>query len=149
MPLSPPTSANPTKSSPAAPRCSTRILFPPSKSAWVALSKTSWINHDKNHRFPAEIISHAVWWYFRFCLSYRDVDRVVVRALSPSLVGGQISPIPRGVPKTIMLRRPTEDSTIASKCSQRPTLYANVADVPIQLTMPADVMLSPAFIPPE
>jgi putative transposase len=24
----------------------------------------------KNHRFPAEIISHGVWLYFRFCLSY-------------------------------------------------------------------------------
>ena len=22
----------------------------------------------KNHRFPVEIISHAVWLYFRFCL---------------------------------------------------------------------------------
>jgi putative transposase len=28
----------------------------------------------KNHRFPVEIISHAVWLYFRFCLSYRDVE---------------------------------------------------------------------------
>jgi putative transposase len=27
----------------------------------------------KCHRFPAEIISHCVWLYFRFCLSYRDV----------------------------------------------------------------------------
>jgi putative transposase len=29
------------------------------------------INLYKNHRFPAEIISHAVWLYFRFCLSFR------------------------------------------------------------------------------
>jgi hypothetical protein len=28
----------------------------------------------KRHRFPAEIISHCVWRYFRFCLSYRDVE---------------------------------------------------------------------------
>jgi putative transposase len=28
----------------------------------------------KNHRFPTEIISHGVWLYFRFCLSYRDVE---------------------------------------------------------------------------
>jgi transposase-like protein len=28
---------------------------------------------DKNHRFPAEIISHGVWLPYRFCLSYRDV----------------------------------------------------------------------------
>ncbi len=28
----------------------------------------------KGHRFPAEIISHAVWLYFRFALSFRDVE---------------------------------------------------------------------------
>ena len=26
------------------------------------------------YRFPPEIISHAVWLYHRFCLSYRDVE---------------------------------------------------------------------------
>jgi putative transposase len=31
----------------------------------------------KHHRFPAEIISHAVWLYFRFCLSYRDVEELL------------------------------------------------------------------------
>jgi putative transposase len=34
-------------------------------------------NRDKNHRFPAEIISHGVWLYFRFCLSYRDVEELL------------------------------------------------------------------------
>ena len=24
------------------------------------------------HRFPQNIIRHAVWLYYRFCLSYRD-----------------------------------------------------------------------------
>jgi transposase-like protein len=33
------------------------------------------INRYKNHRSPAEIISHAVWLYFRFCVSYRAVDQ--------------------------------------------------------------------------
>ena len=28
----------------------------------------------KRHRFPAEIISHAVWLYFRFPLSLRHVE---------------------------------------------------------------------------
>ena len=28
----------------------------------------------KRHRFPPEIISHAVWLYFRFNLSHRDVE---------------------------------------------------------------------------
>jgi hypothetical protein len=30
-------------------------------------------NLYKRHRFPADIISHCVWLYFRFCLSYRNV----------------------------------------------------------------------------
>jgi putative transposase len=34
-------------------------------------------NSYKHHRFPAEIISHAVWLYFRFCLSYRDVEELL------------------------------------------------------------------------
>ena len=31
----------------------------------------------KNHRFPPELISHAVWLYFRFTLSYRDVEEMM------------------------------------------------------------------------
>ncbi len=28
----------------------------------------------KGYRFPSEIISHAVWLYYRFSLSFRDVE---------------------------------------------------------------------------
>jgi putative transposase len=31
----------------------------------------------KNHRFSPDIISHAVWLYFRFCFSYRDVEELL------------------------------------------------------------------------
>jgi putative transposase len=31
----------------------------------------------KRHRFPPEIIAHAVWLYFRFALSYRDVEELL------------------------------------------------------------------------
>jgi putative transposase len=34
-------------------------------------------NLYKRHHFPAEIISHCVWLYFRFCLSYRDVEALM------------------------------------------------------------------------
>ena len=34
-------------------------------------------NRYKHHRFPAEIISHGVWLYFRFCLSDRDVEELL------------------------------------------------------------------------
>ena len=31
----------------------------------------------KGHRFPPTIISHCVWVYFRFCLSFRDVSELL------------------------------------------------------------------------
>ena len=34
-------------------------------------------NLYKRHRFPAEIISHSVWLYYRFSLSYRDVEELM------------------------------------------------------------------------
>ena len=33
----------------------------------------------KRHRFPAEIIRHAVWLYFRFSLSLRDVEELLAQ----------------------------------------------------------------------
>jgi len=34
-------------------------------------------NPYRGHRFPAEIISHTVWLYFRFTLSFRDIDELL------------------------------------------------------------------------
>ena len=34
-------------------------------------------NRYKHHRFPGEIITHAVWLYFRFPLSHRDVEELL------------------------------------------------------------------------
>ena len=31
----------------------------------------------RRHRFPPEIISHCVWLYFRFALSFRDVEEIM------------------------------------------------------------------------
>ena len=36
--------------------------------------------HDisyRRHRFPGEIICHAVWLYYRFTLSYRDIEELL------------------------------------------------------------------------
>ena len=33
----------------------------------------------KRHRFPADVISHAVWLYFRFSLSFRDVEELLAQ----------------------------------------------------------------------
>ena len=36
------------------------------------MNKTNQLYHG--YRFPPEIISHAVWLYHRFCLSFRDIE---------------------------------------------------------------------------
>lgn len=32
------------------------------------------MNTYKRHRFPSDIISYAVWLYYRFNLSHRDIE---------------------------------------------------------------------------
>ncbi len=56
----------------------------------------------KRHRFPPEIIAHAVWLYFRFALSYRDVEELLAE---------------RGVVLT--------DETVRQWCRTFGQLYAN------------------------
>ena len=31
------------------------------------------------HRFPGEIISHCIWLYYRFSLSYRDIEELMAQ----------------------------------------------------------------------
>ena len=38
--------------------------------------KTKPVSYQR-HRFPSEIISHAVWLYHRFCLSFREVEELL------------------------------------------------------------------------
>ena len=33
----------------------------------------------RRHRFPGEIISHCVWLYYRFSLSYRDIEEMMAQ----------------------------------------------------------------------
>jgi putative transposase len=40
------------------------------------LMRTS-VSFYHRHRSPAEIISHSVWLYFRFALSFRDVEEML------------------------------------------------------------------------
>jgi putative transposase len=40
-------------------------------SAWLRSA-------NRRHRFPPEIIQHAIWLYLRFTLSYRDVEELLV-----------------------------------------------------------------------
>ena len=39
---------------------------------------TSNASSYRGYRFPVEIISHCVWLYFRFCLSFRDVQEMLL-----------------------------------------------------------------------
>ncbi|AXA44135.1 DDE domain family protein (plasmid) [Rhizobium leguminosarum] len=39
----------------------------------------------RRHRFPAEVIAHAVWLYFRFPLSLRMVEDMLAAVASSSL----------------------------------------------------------------
>ncbi len=50
----------------------------------TALMRTS-VSLYHRHRFPAEIISHSVWLYFRFALSLRDIEEMLACAASSSL----------------------------------------------------------------
>ena len=33
----------------------------------------------RRHRFPGEIISHCIWVYYRFSLSYRDIEEMMAQ----------------------------------------------------------------------
>jgi putative transposase len=39
------------------------------------------------HRFPAEIISHAIWLYFRFPLGLRMVEELLAARPTPATNG--------------------------------------------------------------
>ncbi len=41
------------------------------------MTKTTSTPSYKGFRFPQEIISHAVWLYLRFSLSFRDVEELL------------------------------------------------------------------------
>ena len=43
------------------------------------------MNTYKRHRFPPDIISYAVWLYYRFNLSHRDIEDILaVRGITVS-----------------------------------------------------------------
>jgi len=46
--------------------------------AWHAVGDHEAISY-KRHRFPADVIRHAVWLYFRFTLSFRDAKELLAQ----------------------------------------------------------------------
>jgi hypothetical protein len=61
----------------------------------------------KNHRFPGEIISHEVWLYYRFTLSYRDVEELEIAPSSN----------PNALPSPILRRLSRTSHSRAAPCS--------------------------------
>src|SRR5713101_1126586 len=58
--------------------------------------------HYHGYRFPPEIISHAVWLYHRFCLSFRDAEdlddgefSVVLHTLRTGVALTRPEPVPQ------------------------------------------------------
>ncbi len=43
----------------------------------IGMKTTAAAPSYKRHRYPAEIIAHTVWLYFRFSLSFRDVEELM------------------------------------------------------------------------
>jgi transposase-like protein len=52
----------------------------------------------KRHRFPPEIIRHAIWLYARFTLSFRDVEELLAeRGIDASYETAAVVPEVRAV----------------------------------------------------
>ena len=61
------------------------------------------------HRFPSEIISHAVWLYHRYGLSFRDVEDLLAE---------------RGIIATKhIFERPNEAGVLSSRMLRRVNLF--------------------------
>ena len=81
------------------------------------------------HRFPSIVIQQAIWLYFRFALSYRDVEDVLAeRGIDVSYetvrrwalkFGAIIARKPRSVPTARIIVTPDLDgdaSRLSTKC---------------------------------
>ena len=69
------------------------------------------------HRFPPEIIRHAVWLYLRFTLSYRDVEELLAeRGLDISYETARRWVLKFGpqFARRLRARTPAPDFTVAS-----------------------------------
>jgi transposase-like protein len=59
-----------------------------------AESVTAPVDLYRGHRFPADVISQVVWLYFRFSVSYREVEEMMARrGIQLTVVPKILSPI--------------------------------------------------------
>ncbi len=70
----------------------------------------------KRHRFPPAIIGHAVWRYFRFALSDRDVEELLAERgviVSDETIRRWCRKFGRGYANALRRRRPRPGDNVA------------------------------------
>ena len=68
----------------------------------------------RRHRFPPVIIQHAVWLYFRFSLSYRDVEDLLAERgidVSYETIRRRVEKFGRSYARRLRHIRPNPSST--------------------------------------
>ena len=60
----------------------------------------------RRHRFPSDVIQHAVWLYLRFTLSYRDVKDLLAECglhISYETITGMLLPTRSKFPSLVLV----------------------------------------------
>jgi putative transposase len=78
----------------------------------------------RGYRFPPEIISHAVWLYHRFCLSFRDVEDLPAERFFRKLLKGQ-GGVPRWMVTDKLRSYAAAHRTIMPSVAHDTSQYAN------------------------
>jgi putative transposase len=104
------------------------------------------LTNYKHHRFPVKIISHAVWLYFRCCLSFREVEELLgergIKATSGAIrkwcrkcgqpYANQLRRRPRPGDKCTSTRWYSPSKVNVTICGGRWTRKKNVLDILMQ-----------------
>ena len=97
---------------------------------------TSQLPSYRGYRFPAEIISHAVWLYYRFCLSFRDGTRYLMKTCHhyPTTYGGLSTDSP--------IHQPFAIHAADSSRNPKPVIYVSRVMTELELVQVVRQMLS-------
>jgi transposase-like protein len=91
----------------------------------------------RRHRFPAEIIQHAIWLYLRFTLIYRDVEELLAERgldVSYETVRRWVLKFGPLIARKLRQRRPRPSARMASRRDGRSD--RREADVPVARRRP-------------
>ena len=72
----------------------------------------------RRHRFPPEIIQHAIWLYLRFTLSYRDVEELLAERgldISYETVRRWVLKFGMGIARWLRPALPSAERSLASR----------------------------------